>query len=120
MPRARAAGQPHVESLTARATTGARQVAGQNGLWDKIWRNRQGEITIWQTPNVWIIAWAVLDVVAIFAPSKSMASVAWAIGSGALVIWALLEIFRGANYFRRALGLLVLLVAVGSIFKIGL
>lgn len=92
----------------------------EQNLWDKIWRDRNGNIAVWQTPNVWIIAWAVLDIVAIFAPSKHVASVAWSIGSAALIIWALLEIFRGASYFRRALGLFVLLLAVGSIFNLGL
>jgi hypothetical protein len=120
VPRARAAaGHPTVESLTARATAEARRAPAQN-LWDKIWRDKHGNIAVWQTPNVWIIAWAVLDIVAIFAPSKHVASVAWAIGSGVLIIWALLEVFRGASYFRRALGLLVLLLAVGSIFNLGL
>ena len=77
-------------------------------------------MVIYQTPNALIIAWAVLDLVAIFAPSKKVANAAWAIGSAALIIWALLEIVRGANYFRRAFGLLILLIVVGSIFKIGL
>jgi hypothetical protein len=105
--------------LTARATAQARR-APDRSLWDKIWRDRGGNTVVYQTPNAWIIAWAVLDVVAIFAPSKQIASVAWDVGSGALIVWALLELFRGVNYFRRALGLLVLLMAVGSIFKIGL
>jgi hypothetical protein len=105
--------------LTARATAQARR-APDRSLWDKLWLDWQGNVVIYQRPNVWIIAWAVLDIVAIFAPSKHTASIAWSLGSAALIIWALLEIARGVNYFRRALGLLVLLMAVGSIFKIGL
>lgn len=93
---------------------------GQNTIWDKIWRNRLGEVVIYQRPNVWIVAWAVLDIVAIFAPSKKVAGVAWSLGAAALIIWALLEFIRGVNYFRRALGLIVLLLTVGSLFKIGL
>jgi hypothetical protein len=87
---------------------------------DKIWKDKHGKVVIYQRPNVWIIAWAVLDVVAIFAPSKHVSSLAWSIGTGVLIIWALLELVRGANYFRRALGLIVLVIAVASIFKIGL
>jgi hypothetical protein len=119
VPRARSASPPTVESLTARATAQARRTPDRS-LWDKLWFDRGGNLVIYQRPNVWIIAWAVLDIVAIFAPSKHTASIAWSIGSAALIIWALLEVFRGVNYFRRALGLIVLLLSVGSIFKIGL
>jgi hypothetical protein len=62
----------------------------------------------------------VLDVVAIFAPGKRVSDYAWTAGAAALIIWSLLEIFRGVNYFRRVLGLVVLLVTVASIFKVGL
>lgn len=75
---------------------------------------------IYQRPNVWIIGWAVFDLAAIFISSKRIASIAWSIGAAFLVIWALLELIRGVNYFRRALGLFVLLMTVGALFKIGL
>lgn len=81
--------------------------------------DKSGRVVIYQRPNVWLIAWAILDVLAIFAPSKRLASVTWAAGSAALIIWSLLEIFRGVNYFRRVLGLAVLALTVASIFKIG-
>jgi len=89
-------------------------------LWDKIWRNKQGRIVIFQMPNVWLIAWAVLTCVSLLAASHSVANTFWWLSSAVLAIWALLEIFRGANYFRRALGGFVLLMIVGGMFGIGL
>lgn len=77
-------------------------------------------MVIYQRPNLWLIGWAVLDIVAIFAPSKQVANIAWTGGAAVLIIWALLEITRGANYFRRALGAVVLLLTLGTFFKVGL
>lgn len=87
---------------------------------DRIWKDKRGRVVIYQRPNIWLIAWAVLDIVAIFAPGKSIPGYAWDAGAVALVIWCLLEIVRGVNYFRRALGLVVLLMIIATFFKIGL
>jgi hypothetical protein len=37
-----------------------------------------------------------------------------AIAFGSLFTWAWLELFQGVNYFRRALGFIVLLFAIAS------
>lgn len=89
-------------------------------LTDKIWKDKQGRFAIYQRPNILLIGWAVLDIVAIFAPGKRLSDYAWTAGAIVLIIWALLEIFRGVNYFRRVLGLAVLLVMVATFFKVGL
>jgi hypothetical protein len=92
----------------------------RRNLWDRIWRNRRGDIVIWQTPNIWLIAWVILTCVSLFASSHSMANIVWWLSSAVLATWALLEIFKGVNYFRRGLGLVVLLMTVGATFGIGL
>ncbi len=88
----------------------------RHDLWSKIWKDRHGHVVIWQMPNIPLIAWAVLTAISLFF-SGSVANILSGLGSAALVIWALLEVFRGTNYFRRALGLLVLVVAVMSLVK---
>lgn len=85
-------------------------------LWSKTWRNRQGRVVIWQTPNLALIAWAGLTVFSLMVNGRLADILSW-LGLAALVIWSLLEIFRGANYFRRALGLLVLVMAALSLIK---
>jgi hypothetical protein len=89
-------------------------------LTDKIFKDKKGRVVIYQRPNVWLIGWAVLDIVAIFAPGKNISNTAWTAGAVVLIIWSLLEILRGVNYFRRVLGLAVLLVIVATFFKVGL
>lgn len=85
-------------------------------LWDKIWRDDHGHLAVWQMPNIWLIAWAASTTLSLFFGGSIGDAFFW-IGSAALVVWALLEIFRGACYFRRALGLVVLAYAVAAMLN---
>lgn len=85
-------------------------------VWDKIWRDRRGHIVIWQMPNAWLFGWAGLTTVSLFF-NGTVANVLSTIASASLVVWSLLEIFKGVNYFRRALGLVVLIMAFASLIK---
>lgn len=87
---------------------------------NRIWRDSDGKIVLWQTPNIWLLVWAAAELASFLIGQGKLESAIHWVGSAALIIWALLEIFQGVNYFRRALGAVVLLVTVGSIFKIGL
>jgi hypothetical protein len=67
-------------------------------------------------PNLWLIAWAVLTFISLLINGKPADVVGWA-ASVALIVWALLEIFKGVNYFRRALGVLVLIFSIMTLIK---
>jgi hypothetical protein len=85
-------------------------------LWDRIWRDENGKIVIWQRPNLWLIGWAVLTTISLFISGRGADIFSW-LAEISLIIWSLLEITKGANYFRRVLGLLVLIFAVMSLIK---
>jgi len=85
-------------------------------LWDRFWKDKHGKVVIWQFPNVFLIGWAVLTTLSLFFNGHIADIFSW-VGSAALIIWALLEITKGTNYFRRALGLVVLIAAVMSLIK---
>jgi hypothetical protein len=85
-------------------------------IWDKFWRDREGKVVIWQTPNAFLIGWAVLTTISLFLSGKASDVFAFAAEAN-LVVWALLEIFKGVNYFRRALGLVVLIFAIMSFLR---
>src|SRR4051794_5098491 len=72
----------------------------------------QGNLVVWQKPNlpliVWIVARGLELVVRRGAPGRLMATIAF----GALFTWAWLELFEGASYLRRVLGLVVLAAIV--------
>jgi hypothetical protein len=87
---------------------------------NRIWRDNEGRVVLWQTPNIWILIWMFARLIGFLIGHGKLASAIHWVGSAALIVWALLEIFQGASYFRRALGVGVLLVTVASIFKIGL
>jgi hypothetical protein len=86
-------------------------------LWDNLWRDKEGRVVVWQTPNVFLIAWVVLTIVSLVVTGKAADIFSW-LGLAALFIWSLLEIFKGVNYFRRILGLVVLVFAVLSLIKV--
>lgn len=80
-------------------------------LWDRLWRDKKGRVVIWQRPNILLIGWAVLTTISLFVGRKTGDMIAIA-GDITLIAWAILELLKGVNYFRRLLGLAVLIFAV--------
>ena len=80
-------------------------------------RNREtGAITIAQSPNLllWIVI--VAGVLLWIWPSSGNLSLALkVVMKGGLVVWAIDEIFRGVNPWRRCLGAAVLVYELGTI-----
>jgi len=89
----------------------------QRNLWDRCWKDEEGNLAIWQTPNAWLIGWAVLTTVSLFFNGRMADVLSW-IASASLIIWCVLEIWKGVNYFRRVLGLAVLIYAVAALIKV--
>lgn len=83
-------------------------------FWDKFWRDEYGRDVIWQRPNAFLITWIVVTAVGLFLPYNHIKSVLGVIGTIAILIWAVLEIYSGVNGFRRLLGVLVLIAVVIS------
>lgn len=85
-------------------------------FFSKVFRDKNGRIVIFQVPNiplgVFIISWAIGKVT-----EGVIEQFFDVLGSIALLIFALLEIFQGVNYFRRALGLVVLILLAMHIFR---
>ncbi len=69
-------------------------------------RNRQtGEITIAQLPNVPLIVFIVAFAIRFaFHPTGTVGTVIDVVAAAALAVWALDEIVRGVNPWRRMLG----------------
>lgn len=86
-------------------------------VWDKTWRNKKGKIVIWQMPNAFLIGWVVFTFISLLINGRTADVFQW-LGIISLLIWALLEIFKGVNYFRRFLGLVVMVFVVLSIVHI--
>jgi hypothetical protein len=91
----------------------------QQDLWDRIWRDKRGKIVIYQNPNIWLIAWAVLAFISMVVPRGKTSDIVWWASTIVLAFWALLELFRGVNYFRRALGAFILLITIAGALGLG-
>lgn len=80
-----------------------------NTLFDKTFRDDSGNIVIAQKPNLPITVGLVASLLKFLVPEGNIYTLADAVAFGALFTWAWLELFDGVNYFRRTLGLVVLL-----------
>ena len=73
-------------------------------------RNKHGEVVLWQRPNIWLIGWIICTVLFYSGAAGAASKYLFALGAVSLAVWAVLELLRGVNTFRRVLGAVVLLV----------
>ena len=85
----------------------------ENTLFDKFFRDSDGNIVIAQPPNPPIIVWGVASLLKLIFTNGLVNLGLDLIAFGSLFTWAWLELFQGVNYFRRMLGLIVLIGFVG-------
>ncbi|MBD1932301.1 MULTISPECIES: hypothetical protein [Cyanophyceae] len=85
-------------------------------LFDRTFRDSEGKIVIAQMPNLPILVGLGASLLQLVLPSGNLQTGFDLMGFGALFTWAWQELFDGVNYFRRALGLVVL----GSIIALRL
>jgi multisubunit Na+/H+ antiporter MnhB subunit len=84
-------------------------------LW--CFRNREtGAITVAQTPNlalsVFLVSMAILW---LGHPDGALSTGAKVVATGSLIVWALDEVVRGVNPWRRFLGVAVLIYEASSV-----
>ncbi len=85
-----------------------------NTLFDKIFRDSEGKIVIGQMPNLPLIVWMVASLLKLVFTKGQIYTGLDAVAFGSLFTWAWEELFQGVNYFRRALGLGVLIGVIAS------
>ena len=88
----------------------------QNTLVDKTFRDNEGNIVVAQMPNLPLIVWIVTSLLTLIFPSGKINTLLDLVAYGSLFTWAWLELFQGVNYFRRTLGLVVLVALI--VFKL--
>lgn len=78
-------------------------------------RSPDGRVALWQWPNPALSVWLVAVVLGRFDLSAAHAAAVDGIRQGALIVWALDEVVRGATPFRRVLGAVVLTAQLVSL-----
>ena len=86
----------------------------ENTLFDKVFRDSDGNIVIAQPPNPPIIVWGVASLLQLFFTQGDVNTGLEVLAFGCIFTWSWQELFSGVNYFRRGLGLIVLIGVLGS------
>ena len=100
--------------MTSSTTTDRNSARLSSASW---WlRSSDGRLSLWQFPNPALCVWLVALVLGRFDLSATHATVVDGVRHGALLVWALDEVVRGASPFRRLLGLVVFAAQLASLF----
>lgn len=86
----------------------------ENTLFDRTFRDSEGNIVIAQPPNLPLIIWIVASLLKLIVTTEKINLGLDIVAFGTLFTWAWEELFQGVNYFRRALGLIVLVGLIAS------
>jgi len=86
----------------------------QNTFFNQVFCDRDGKIVMAQMPNLPIIVWTVASLLKIIFSTGRLNMGLELIAFGSLFTWAWEELFQGVNYFRRTLGLIVLVGLITS------
>ncbi|MEM6435327.1 MAG: hypothetical protein AAF773_15970 [Cyanobacteria bacterium P01_D01_bin.115] len=86
----------------------------ESTLFDKTFKDGDGNLAVAQKPNLPILVWFGATVLSLLPVAEKLQALSEIVAFGALFTWAWLELFKGVNYFRRSLGLIVLLWAIAS------
>ena len=80
----------------------------------KFIKDKNGKAVLWQSPNLPLWTWFIAMLLTHILPYGQWNFVASLISFGALFTWAYLEIRQGVNYFRRTVGVLVIIWMIKS------
>lgn len=75
-------------------------------------QDKHGQPALTAAPNLPLIVWAAATVAGKLFKHGALHNALSLLGFTAIVLWALLEIFQGASYFRRLLGVVVLAISI--------
>jgi hypothetical protein len=86
----------------------------ENTFLNKVFQDSEGKTILVQLPNLTITVWAVASLLKLILTTGKINLGLDVVAFGSLFTWAWEEIFQGVNYFRRALGLLVIIGVIAS------
>lgn len=89
----------------------------RSGIQKHFFRDKNGKIVLWQAPNVPLYGWAVTKFASLFIANSDLKTGLAQLSTALLFVWAYLELTKGVNYFRKCLGLLVLVAIIISFFR---
>lgn len=89
-------------------------MADTQSFFEKIIKDKQGKVVLWQSPNLPLTVWIVALLLGKLFAQGTIHNLFSLLSFGALFTWAWLELFMGTSWFRRGLGFLILVVSFYS------
>jgi hypothetical protein len=86
-------------------------------LFDKLFRDATGQIVIGQPPNLPILIWVSATLLKLVFKTGQVKLGLDLLAFSSLLYWSFLEITQGVNYFRRDLGVVVLIALIASVIQ---
>jgi hypothetical protein len=83
----------------------------------KFFLDKDGHLVLWQFPNTPLVGWGIFKLLSMIVSRGHVQTGFAMLSSAFLFTWAFLEITKGANHFRRLLGLLAFVIVVVGYFK---
>lgn len=78
---------------------------------DRFWLDREGRLAVWQRPNLPLIVWLLtIAIQIVLGASNQISQYSKAVGAISLLVWAVLEAYKGVCYFRQLLGVFVIIL----------
>lgn len=81
-------------------------------IYRNIFFNKEGKLVIIQWPNLSLFLWFITMIISNLLKEGEIKSIVSWISLVSIIIWSILEIIFGVNYFRRCLGLLILAMII--------
>ena len=85
-----------------------------------VFKDDQGKIALWQQPNLPLLLWFGLKAVSYVITDERVKNSLDHLSMAFLFTWAYLELTQGINYFRRSLGLVVIIACIARFVQIAL
>jgi hypothetical protein len=92
--------------------------ATQNSTKPSFFRNSAGKIVTIQRPNGPLMVWIILEAISVAVHRQPLKKDIGLVSMASLAVFAYLEITDGVNYFRRLLGLAVMIAVVVGFFSV--
>jgi len=83
---------------------------------DKFFRNKDGRVVLTQSPNLPILGWFIFIIISYFIPAGTLRGGFIRLSGTFLFLWAYLEITDGVTFFRRFLGVIIMIAVVVGFF----
>lgn len=87
-------------------------------FWGKAWKDKNGNLALWQKPNMSLLIWIILFGIGMFLEKGNVKQFVDSAARLVLFAWARMELLGGVNYFRQAIGFIVGTATLISIYRL--